>query len=143
MSESEIPDADVVSVPMLDLPMLKDIETEVAEYPAWGEPTRSPQCFAYSQAGLRCEMHAGHMGLHSVASTWGDDECYVPGTTYLTGTLGPAIPAFATDGGASLPDVAANVEPCVVCNHGQQSHGPDGCVRRNSEGDDCGCREFV
>ncbi len=151
MSESEIPDPDVVSVPMLDLPVFVD---KIAEDPEWKEspmvtewaaeqPQRTPQCFAYSQAGLRCEQHAGHYGDHSVASTWTDDECFTPGTPVLA-SLGPAVPAFGGQGGTSmLSDVSASVEPCVICNHGEQFHSPDGCVRKNDEGDNCDCREFV
>lgn len=148
MSESEIPDPDVVSVPMLDIPAFVD---KIAEDPKWGESpistewattqARVPQCFAYSQTGLRCEQFAGHHGDHSVASTWTDDECFTPGRPLLA-SLGPAVPAF---GGPSLPDVAATmVEPCVVCNHGEQFHGgAEGCTRKNDEGDACNCREFV
>lgn len=147
MSESEIPDPDVVSVPMLNIPAFVD---KIAEDVEWGESpvstewaaeqARTPQCFAYSQTGLRCEQHAGHYGDHSVASTWPDDECFTPGTPVLA-SLGPAVPAFG--GTSMLSDVSASVEPCVICNHGEQFHSPDGCVRRNDEGDNCDCREFV
>ena len=100
-------------------------------------------CFAFNGDGLRCMQLAGHDGVHVHAIEWDDDACWTP-------EPGPAM-----NGGPSLTDVnaavqaAAAAEPslelssCVVCEHTLGHHGRDGCVAKNSEGDDCGCGEFV
>lgn len=100
-------------------------------------------CFAFNGDGLRCMQLAGHEGVHVHAIEWDDDACWTPETP------GPTIPI---NGGPSIADVNLAVQAaaesielssCVVCEHSKPSHGQDGCVTLNSEGDPCGCGEFV
>ena len=122
-------DLDIVSVPIRDIAPFIDVPMAQPEI---------PRCYAYHLSGSRCEGYAGHPGDHAVGLTWGDDECWTPGVTPITGTLGPAVPAFEP-----APTAQPQAEPCVVCNHAEAYHGGDGCTRINDEGDPCGCYSFT
>lgn len=153
MPDNDIPE--LVTIESPDLDNLDDLEGPLVL--AMNAPVKddSPvverrRCFAYNQQAQRCEMDAAHSGLHTVSSSWSDDECLTPGRLPSTGglsladmavpisaTLGPAVPAFE-------PEPSSLSEPCVVCNHLAQKHGgEDGCVGKSPDGDLCSCREFV
>ena len=94
-----------------------------------------PKCYAYNTDGLRSMQIAGHDGEHSHAITWTDDECWSPGPSVT-------IRGGGGGGGGSEPPSTEPI-PCVVCNHSNAKHTPEGCVGRNQEGDECGCFEFI
>jgi hypothetical protein len=64
---------EVVNVPVLNVPSLNEA------------PIRT--CYAFNRTGQRCDMPAGHPGLHSITLTFSDDDMFVPGAS-------PSIPAY-------------------------------------------------
>lgn len=81
------------------------------------------QCWAYNQAATRCTLEAGHDGLHMVASTWSDDECFNPTAPR------PARPAPTPSPEPTEPQEA---RPCVACGH---KHKGGTCK--------CGCHTHI
>jgi hypothetical protein len=76
------------------------------------------KCWAYNKAGVRCTLEAGHIGMHQVASTWSDDECFIPGAR-------PA-PAPAATQPAEQDKPPVETKPCVACGH-RHKGGPCKC----------------
>ena len=65
------------------------------------------QCWAlYIITSERCTMDAGHEGDHEIVTSWGDEQCYVPGLP----------PSAIKQPSVSEPSVFAG-EPCIVCDH--------------------------
>lgn len=94
-------------------------------------------CWAFNKDGLRCMQPAGHLGTHAHAIEWTDEECYSPTVHKL-----PTPPAVVPEA-TPISKAVTDPEPCVVCNHREGQHTPEGCVSKNSEGDHCGCYAFV
>lgn len=100
-----------------------------------------PQCFAYSQTGIRCEKTAGHSGNHAVHVAWTDDECYQP-NPYSKATTNTPAPVAHTNAAASVTEHGYEIKPsepeaiqsipCAACSH---KHRGGECK--------CGCYSFI
>ena len=101
------------------------------------------RCWAHNKTGQRCEMIAGHDGLHNVIIAWDNSECWTPTMALVPPTI-VHLGTQQVTGGPSLADAAAAMfEPpvgtCVMCEH------PDHRGRCNEpDGDfDCDCAEGI
>ena len=85
------------------------------------------QCWAYNTSGQRCSLDAGHDALHTIMSTWSDDECFSPIVHQLPKPQKP-IPQ------PPLPNLETPAVDgkCVACSH---KHRDATCK--------CGCYEFI
>lgn len=93
-----------------------------------------PQCWAHNQTKVRCELDAGHDGLHTVYITWDDADCYEPSAE-------PTAPALPTP---AMPITVSEVPPpppadpndvrCVACQHKHRGRECPGS---------CECKEFI
>lgn len=100
------------------------------------------QCWAYSKQRQRCDLSAGHEGLHSLSITWGSDECFDPAmdSTVVwrdkpgSGVSGAIVTMNAgqilapdIDGGGDDLDVVPG--RCFTCNCTEAAHVPgEGCA---------------
>jgi hypothetical protein len=83
-------------------------------------------CWAYNKSGNRCSLEAGHTGLHQIASTWSDDECFVPGSR-------PAPkPEPVVTQSVTSEQPPSEAKPCVACGH---RHKGGACK--------CGCHTHI
>lgn len=83
------------------------------------------QCWAYNQTATRCTLEAGHDGLHMVASTWSDDECFNP-------TASRATKPAPTPVTVPEPTEQQEAKSCVACGH---KHKGGACK--------CGCHTHI
>ena len=93
------------------------------------------RCWAHNHVKVRCQLDAGHDGLHMISSTWSDDECYEPEKTVHslvpnTGTI--TIPTTVTTTMDAPP--APSNDRCVACQHKHRGRECPGA---------CECKEFI
>jgi hypothetical protein len=139
MSDSELTPEEVVAQDTAEWEPVNSVSVVTGLGYRIDRPSR--QCFAYNQQAQRCDQIAGHEGLHSISVDWSDEECFDPTVVTLVhpSTGMPEFTSIVTDADLAGEPTAQ----CVVCLHMQERHGVDGCVAKNAEGDECGCREFV
>ena len=94
------------------------------------------RCWAHNQTKVRCQLDAGHDGLHMISSTWSDQDCYEPEKTVHTLIANP------TQEHMNPPLSTATAQPvhnpandrCVACQHKHRGRECPGA---------CECKEFI
>jgi hypothetical protein len=101
------------------------------------------ECHAYSQSGQKCSHPAGHPGDHAIIITWGDDECWTPGTEQVRpmasramGVADGLVPPQPVDEPVYVPS-----GKCAICQH---KHHPHGLCGAPEDGDfTCDCMTSI
>lgn len=113
------------------------------------------QCFAYNEAGLRCDKTPGHRGDHGITLAWADDECYDPSTriTRETTPWGGGMSPFVTTPAINMPGTTTTGELIGVTENGfeRRVSTPQasatkcvGCGHAHKGGPcKCECYEFI
>jgi hypothetical protein len=87
------------------------------------------KCWSFNQAGVRCELEAGHDSDHEIVASWTDAESWQPTMVEMTKTAKP-VPVVG------YPDLPSEMPkfPCAACDW------PD---PETHDQNPYGCRTFV